>query len=231
MRLMHYKRRGVEDYIPVYDNVEEFSKLGVEPFTELHPMKIGDYLLTRNGYYLKLMDIEKVGLMDKYYFPRAVYKQWYKKDGTPSTTKLVYDVNHVSRLFSDGDTVLFVQMVFAGLTPGDAWYIINKNNKHKVKQQLNSYFAFLESEGLSKALKEHIMASMQEDLQKSGIDNTWFGEQLKELITDKKAPVTLRQYAFNKVDTILSNKTYDIKETKINMEMVKDSILNKKQVS
>lgn len=224
--------KGCEGYYNVYENHDEFEATGLTCKDTFADLKEGDYFQTRNGYYIPCIKIQAYdnGKFRRYLFPNARYTtkigiksgQWY-------TPKVVYEPRHKRRSrIVDGDQLLFVRFVFAGMSPTAAWGLITSARKKYPVQSVTSYFDMLQSDKIHKIIKAVMKEEMKVGLAKNKMDATWYAAQLKIIVEDSKANKDVRLHALQEVKSLIEDKS-DVKspELQTQMQNLKDKIIAK----
>lgn len=231
MKLITYEEKHKPDEIcEVYETVEEMNASGKEWTANFNGLEVGMYFLCHNGYFIPLKNIRTYyeGKYRRYCFPRCTYTAYIRTDGTYKTPKIVYNPEYTKKkMIQDGDVTLFVQMVFAGMKPNQAWYLIRKSRGDYGRKLTISYFDLLQSDKLIKTIKEYMMATMKEGLESNDMDSTWFASQLKNIVEDKNATKEVRLFALQKVEEILNTAVPSTETAKQSIEEVKLKILSR----
>ena len=200
--------RGKEGFYPVYENAEEFAATGLKAIDNFDDLKIGDYFITRNGYYMPLVAKQeyKDGKLTRFVFPRANFTVARRKTGIYYTPKIVYEPRHKKRdKIRDGDVALFIQLVFSGLTPTRAWGLITATRKQSSIHNINSYFALLTSDSLHNQLKEIMKSDLKQGFIANKMDASWYAKTLKDLIEGDKTHKDVKLKALDEIKTILDS--------------------------
>lgn len=208
--------RGKEGFYDVYDNADEFKATGLKAIDNFDDLNIGDYFITRNGYYIPLVEKQEYrdGKLTRFVFPRARFTVARRKTGVYYTPKIVYEPRHKKRdKIRDGDVALFIQFLFAGLTPTRAWALITAARKQSVIHNINSYFSLLTSDSLHKQLKEIMKSDLKQGFLSNEMDAKWYAKTLKELVESDKTHKDVKLKALDEIKLILDSDAEPVNQT------------------